>query len=73
MFDVMILINMYQGAPISCGCYDTVGEPIGWKKVLENALMLVFSLQIYYCDSPELLNKLRSIIGAGSRITTAES
>jgi len=73
MFDVMILINMHQGAPISCGCYDTVGEPIGWKKVLENALMLVFSVQIYYCDRPELLNNLRSIVGAGSRITIAES
>ena len=73
MFDVMILINMYQGAPITCGCYDTVGEPIGWKKVLENMLMLVFALQIYHCDKPELLNRLKSIIGAGSRVTTAES
>ncbi len=73
MFDVMILINMYQGAPISCGCYDTVGEPIGWKKVLENVLMLVFSVQVYYCHRPVLLNRLKSIIGAGSRITTAES
>jgi len=34
MFDVMILINLYQGAPIACGCYDTVGEPLGWKKAL---------------------------------------
>ncbi len=73
MFDVMILINMYQGAPITCGCYDTVGEPIGWKKVLENALMLVFSVQIYYFDRPELLHKLKSIIGAGTRTTPAES
>ncbi len=73
MFDVMILINMYQGAPITCGCYDTVGEPIGWKKVLDNALMLIFSIQIYYFDRPEILNRLRSIIGAGSRITSAES
>jgi len=72
MFDVMILINMYQGAPISCGCYDVVGEPIGWKKVLENALMLVFSVQIYYSDSPEILNRLKSIVGAGSRMRSAQ-
>lgn len=32
LFDIMILINMYWGAPITCGCYDTVGEPIGGKK-----------------------------------------
>ncbi len=53
IFDAMILINMYQGAPITCGCYDTVGEPIGWKKVLENALIVVFSFQIYSCDKPD--------------------
>lgn len=50
MFDTMVLINMYWGAPITCGCYDTVGEPIGWKKILENALMLVFIIQIFYYD-----------------------
>lgn len=48
MFDVMVLINMYWGAPISCGCYDTVGEPIGWKKITENAIMLIFTVQIYF-------------------------
>ena len=73
MFDIMILINMYRGAPITCGCYDTIGEPIGWKKVLENALMLAFSVQIYYFDSPELLKRLKSIVGAGRPITAAES
>ncbi|MGA2400318.1 MAG: MauE/DoxX family redox-associated membrane protein [Syntrophobacteraceae bacterium] len=54
VFNVMILINMYQGAPITCGCFDTVGEPIGWKKVLENTLIVVFSVQIYNCDKPVL-------------------
>jgi len=72
MFDVMILINMYWGAPITCGCYDTVGEPIGWKKVLENALMLVFTIQIYYFDRPEVLTRLKSFIAPGTRITTVE-
>jgi uncharacterized membrane protein YphA (DoxX/SURF4 family) len=50
MFDVMVLINMYWGAPITCGCYDTVGEPIGWRKIIENAVMLIFVIQIYLFD-----------------------
>ncbi len=73
MFDVMVLINMYWGAPITCGCYDTVGEPIGWRKVMENALMLVFCVQIYCFDRPELLKKFKSFIAPGSGITTVES
>lgn len=73
MFDVMVLINMYWGAPITCGCYDTVGEPIGWKKVLENALALVFAIQIYYFDRPRLLSRLRSVIGVRSPVATAAS
>ncbi len=73
MFDVMILINMVQGAPINCGCYDVVGEPIGWKKVLENVLMLVFSVQIYYCDKPVLLGRLKSTIGLGSQVAGTRS
>jgi len=50
MFDIMVLINMYWGAPITCGCYDTVGEPIGWRKISENALMLAFVVQVYFYD-----------------------
>jgi putative oxidoreductase len=50
MFDVMVLINMQWGAPISCGCYDTVGEPIGWKKVTENAVMLMCMVHVYFYD-----------------------
>ncbi len=50
MFNIMVLINMYWGAPISCGCYDTVGEPIGWRKIIENAVMLVFIIQVYCFD-----------------------
>lgn len=69
VFDVMILINMYWGAPITCGCYDTAGEPIGWKKTLENALMLVFSVQIFYSDKPVLRGRLLTALGRAKLIS----
>jgi uncharacterized membrane protein YphA (DoxX/SURF4 family) len=50
MFNIMVLINMYWGAPISCGCYDTVGEPIGWRKISENGVMLFFTIQVFFFD-----------------------
>jgi putative oxidoreductase len=57
LFNIMVLINMVWGAPISCGCYDTVGEPIGWKKIAENILMLIFTIQIYYFDRLFILRR----------------
>ena len=50
MFTAMIVTNMYWGASITCGCYDTVGEPIGWKKLGEELMLLVFTVQILFCD-----------------------
>ena len=50
MFTVMVLTNMYMGTSITCGCYDTVGEPIGWKKVSEDLMLLLFTIQVYFCD-----------------------
>ena len=50
MFTVMVLTNMYWGASITCGCYDQVGEPIGWKKVSEDLMLLLFTIQVYFCD-----------------------
>lgn len=58
MFIVFILINMYWGSPISCGCYDTTGENIGWPKVTENMIMLLMAVQVFFCDRIYLLSRL---------------
>jgi len=50
LFNIMVLINMYWGAPISCGCYDTVGEPIGWTKIFENVVLLILTIHVFYFD-----------------------
>jgi putative oxidoreductase len=50
MFTVMIAANMYWGVSITCGCYDTVGEPIGWKKLGEELMLLLFATQVFLYD-----------------------
>jgi putative oxidoreductase len=50
MFTVMIAANMYWGVSITCGCYDTVGEPIGWKKLGEELMLFLFTIQVYFYD-----------------------
>jgi hypothetical protein len=67
MFEVMILINMYRGTPISCGCFDSVGEQIGWTKVFEDGVMLAFAVQIYYFDRLDLMKQFRSTMVSGGR------
>ena len=58
MFIVFILINIYWDSPISCGCYDTTGEDIGWKKVTENLILVLMAVQVFYCDRIYLLSRL---------------
>jgi putative oxidoreductase len=73
VFDIMVLINMYWGAPITCGCYDTVGEPIGWKKIIENAVMLLFTVQVYYCDRLSVFRRRKPFIQTKSGIPSSAS
>ena len=56
-FNVFIGLNVIIDAPITCGCYDTVGEPVSWKKVGKNTLWLLFTLQVFYYDRLFLLRK----------------
>ncbi len=68
MFTVMILTNMYWGATITCGCYDQVGEPIGWKKVSEDLYLLLFTIQVYFCDRLFVFGRGGYLAGAKGRV-----
>jgi putative oxidoreductase len=69
MFIGMILINMYWGAPITCGCYDTVGEPIGWHKIIEDTVLLLFTIQVYFYDRLFIFRRGGMLPGTKGRVS----
>lgn len=54
-FNIAIGINVVVGAPITCGCTDTVGEPVSWWKVTKNTGWLLITLHVFFFDRLLLL------------------
>jgi putative oxidoreductase len=50
LFTLLVLITIFRGVSMNCGCFDAVGEPIGWTKVLQNTIWLLMTLQIFFFD-----------------------
>jgi putative oxidoreductase len=50
LFAFMVSAAMYWETATTCGCYDTVGEPIGWKKLVEHLVFFLFITQIFFYD-----------------------
>ena len=56
-FNVAVGLNVIAESPITCGCHDTVGEPVTWMKVAKNTVWLLFTIQVFFFDRLFLLRK----------------
>jgi uncharacterized membrane protein YphA (DoxX/SURF4 family) len=50
MFTIFVIINIFRGSDITCGCFDEVGEPIGWAKVAQNTAWFIMTLMVFFFD-----------------------
>jgi len=51
VFTVAIIINLFRNAPISCGCFKTIEDPISWWTVLRDLSWIAMTIHVYYFDS----------------------
>ena len=57
VFVIGIILNIARGAPISCGCFDTIGKPMSWWDVLRDVSWLTLTAQILFFDRIYLFRK----------------
>lgn len=50
LFTLFVIITIFRGVSMNCGCFDAVGEPAGWTKVIQNTVWLLMTLQIFFFD-----------------------
>lgn len=50
MFTIAIIVTLVRDAPISCGCFQTLGEAISWKTLVRDIIWVLMALHIYRYD-----------------------
>ncbi|NSW86231.1 MAG: DoxX family membrane protein [Syntrophobacteraceae bacterium] len=50
LFSVAVLVNLLRDAPISCGCFQTLGEKMTWKTLARDIIWLAMVIHVYCFD-----------------------
>ncbi|NCC25509.1 MAG: DoxX family membrane protein [Deltaproteobacteria bacterium] len=58
LFTVAIVINLYWDAPIGCGCFKTIEDPISWKTVVRDLIWLAMIVHVFLFDRSLQVDRL---------------
>ena len=61
MYSLSSIAVILRGLSISCGCYDAVGDPVDWKKVMTDLLYLSMVVHVFFFDRIDLVREGRSV------------
>ncbi len=50
LFTVAILVNLLRDAPISCGCFHTLGEKMSWRTLVRDIVWVAMAVHIFFYD-----------------------
>ncbi|MFO7715643.1 MauE/DoxX family redox-associated membrane protein [Desulfosarcina sp.] len=50
MFSVGIAANLIWKAPIDCGCFHTLDDPISWKTLVRDLMWVAMAVHVYCYD-----------------------
>lgn len=50
MFTAGIAVNLIWKAPIDCGCFQTLGDTIGWKTLVRDLIWIAMAVHVYRYD-----------------------
>lgn len=60
IFMIAIIINLFRGLDINCGCFGTGNETkIGFTKLIENIILFLMGILLMFFDSKELFTPLK--------------
>jgi uncharacterized membrane protein YphA (DoxX/SURF4 family) len=50
VFIIALLLSLYRGLPISCGCFSSAESQIGLWEIIRDVIWLLFVVQIFFYD-----------------------
>jgi putative oxidoreductase len=58
-FTISIGVNLFRGASIGCGCFDTAGSQISWWDIGRDLGWLALTVQVFFFDRITLFQRMK--------------